>query len=200
MRFSYTSNVKDVIRELDAAGKETRPAVVRALNKTIAQVKVRASREVRTAGYKLMAADIKKAIDVQRANSGRLTARAIASGRPIPLIKYNARQVGAGVSVDVLNGRKVVAHAFIAKTANGPQVFVRAVGAKHKKVSKGGKVQWSALPITRKYGPSIPDALANKAVEAALIALISERFPIILAHEHAWLNKRLTRKPPVPTD
>lgn len=200
MRLQVTTNVKDVIAELNAAASETKPAVVRALNKTIGQVKTRASREVRSAGYKLKASDIKNAIRIVRASTGRLRAEAIASGRPIPLIKYNARQVGAGVSVDVLNGRKVIGHAFIAQTPNGPQVFTRDPGGRHRKVVKNGKVQWSQLPITKKYGPSIPDAVASKAVEAALTALMTDRFPVILAHEHAWLSKRLTNKPPMPSE
>ncbi len=201
MRLNVTTNIRDVIRDLDAGARETRPAVARALNRMIGQVKVRGAREVRAAGYKLKISDIKNAIRINRASTSRLRADAIASGRPIPLVKYNARQVGAGVSVDVLNGRKVIGHAFIANTANGsPQVFVRKPGAKHKKVMRNGKAQWTALPIDKKYGPSIPDALANKAVERALVDLISERFPAILSHEHAWLKKRLTRLPPDPTE
>jgi hypothetical protein len=173
----------------------------RALNRMIDQVKVRASRYVRDAGYKLKISDIKAAIRINRASAGRLRADAIGSGRPIPLIQYGARQTAKGVTVDVLNGRKVIAHAFIATTPNGSrQVFVRDPGAKHKKVTKNGKPQWSALPINKKYGPSIPDALANKAVEQALLALIQERFPAILSHEHAWLKKRLDRLPPDPTN
>jgi hypothetical protein len=96
--------------------------------------------------------------------------------------------------VDVLNGRKVIAHAFLAKDTNGNvQAFVRQPNAKHKKSSKTGK--WTQLPIRKLWGPSIPDALANKAVERALVAMIVERFPAILAHEHAWLAKRLSRLP-----
>jgi len=201
MQFSYTSNVNDVIKELNAAAAETRPAVVRALNKTMDRVKVRAAREVRDAGYKLKISDIKKAIRLNRATSGRLRADAVASGRPIPLIQYNAKQVGAGVSVDVLNGRKVVAKAFIATTPSGStQVFIREPNAIHKKVVKGGKVQWSALPIRKLYGPSIPDALANKAVADAIVQLIGDRFPVILEHEHSFLLKRLPKQQPLPAE
>jgi len=200
MKFSYTTNIQSVIDDLEAGAKVTVRAVVNALNRTIAQVKTRASREVRAAGYKLKAADIKAAIRVTKASSGRLRADATASGKPIPLMKYSAKQGPGGVSVDVLNGRKVIAHAFIAQTKNGPQVFVREAGGKHKKVMKGGKAVWSSLPIRKLYGPSIPDSLASKAVEASLIALINERFPAILAHEHEWLNKNLDRKPPNPAD
>lgn len=201
MQLQVKTNVNDVINELQAAARDARPAVARALNRMIGQVKVRGSREVRAAGYKLKISDIKDAIRINRATQGRLAASAIASGRPIPLIKYGARQVGKGVSVDVLNGRQTIAHAFIASTPSGSrQVFVREPGARHKKVVKGGKPVWTALPIKKKYGPSIPDALANKAVERALLALIAEKFPGILAHEHEWLKKRLDRRPANPAD
>jgi hypothetical protein len=195
MKFQSTTNVRDVIAELEAAGREAVPAVVRALNKTVAQVKVQAAREVRDAGYKLKISDIKSAIRVRQASSGRLRADAVASGRPISLIRYGARQVSSGVSVEVLHGRKVILGAFIAKGKGGsPQVFVREASAVHKKVIKNGKAQWSALPIRKLYGPGIPDAMASKAVETALVALINERFPSILQHEHAWLAKRLARR------
>lgn len=200
MQVSYTTNINDVIRELDMAAREAKPAVARAINKTLDRVKVRAAREVRDAGYGLKVSEIKAAIRINRANAGSLSGQAVASGRPIPLIKYAARQTNSGVTVNVLNGRKVVAHAFIASTPNGSQqVFLREPGAKHKKVVKGGRAVWSGLPIRKLYGPSIPDAVASKAVSAAIIALIGERFPAILEHEHEWLLKRLKRKTPLPS-
>ena len=200
MKFSHTTNIKDVIDELNAAAKETRPAVVRALNKMVAQIKVRSARAVRDAGYKLKISDIKKAIRINRANSGRLRADAVASGRPIALIKYGAKQAPTGVAVDVLNGRKIVSHAFVANTANGLQVMLREPGGKHKKVIKNGKAQWRGLPIRKLYGPSIPDGMASKAVAQAMATLITERFPVILEHEHAWLLKRLPKQSPLPAE
>ena len=201
MKITVTTNVKDVIDELNMAADTMRPAVVRALNKVAASVKVRGAREVRDAGYKLKISDIKKAIKINRASSGQLRASAVASGRPIPLIQYNARPVGSGVSVDVLNGRKVIAHAFVANTSNGSkQVFLRDPKAKHKKIVKNGKAQWTELPIRKLFGPGIPDAMANQAVSKAIVDLITERFPIVLEHEHEWLSKRLPRLKAEPTD
>lgn len=201
MGVSYTTNVKDIIADIQFGARETRPATVRALNRTIDQVKVRASREVRTAGYKLKISDIKAAIGIERASAARLRANARASGRPISLIKYNARQVGAGVSVDVLNGRKTIAHAFIANSKAGTkQVFVREPGAQHRKVIRNGKPVWSALPIRKLFGPSIPDALLNEAVSTALQQYMGERFVVNFEHEHEWLSKRLARRAAVTSD
>lgn len=201
MKLVVTSNVEQVYKDFRAGKEETKAAVVRALNRTIDAVKVRSAREVRDAGYKLKIGDIKAAIRISRASTSRLRADAIASGRPIALIKYNARQIGVGVSVDVLNGRKVVAHAFIANSANGtPQVLIREKNAKHKKVIKNGQARWTALPIKKLFGPSIPDAMANQIVAKAIMDLINDRFPVILEHEHQWLSKRLARKRAVPND
>jgi hypothetical protein len=201
MQFSYTTNVQDVISELNAAAADAKPAVVRALNKTMDRVKVRAARLVRDTGYNLLIRDIKDAIRVSKASSSRLRADAMAKGRPIPLIKYGAKEVKNGVSVNVLNGRRIIPHAFIATMPNGAKhVCIREPNAKHLKKSKNGVVRWTALPIKVLFGPAIPDALANKAVSESLIALMGERFPVILEHEHAFLSKRLTRKQSLPAE
>lgn len=158
-------------------------AVPRALNKMIDQVATASAREIRATGYKLKISDIKKGLKKARATPNALTARVTASGRPIALMAYGARQTGKGVSVDVLNGRKVVTHAFIATMPNGhKQVLVR-VGKTHQKKRKGAGTQWSGLPIKALFGPSVPDGLANAAVQAALQRLVTEKFPTILRQQ-----------------
>jgi hypothetical protein len=201
MRMSYTTNVREVVEELNLAARDAKPAVVRALNRTIDAVKTRASREVRAAGYKLKAADIKKAIRINRATPGRMRADATASGRPIPLVQYGAKQTGKGaVSVDVLNGRKTLKHAFIATMTSGHTGVFERYGPLVVRTNRKRGQSKMHQQIRQLFGPGIPDALLNKAVEAALVDLINERFPVILANEHAWLSKRLKRKPSVPAD
>lgn len=179
-----------VIADLERTKREVvEKAVPRALNKVADQVKTAASREMRDAGYKLKVSDIKKTMRIDRASPGKLTARVVASGRPIPLIQYGARQTGKGVSVDVLHGRKVITGAFIATMPSGHKgVYIR-VGAKHKKVMKGGRAVWSGLPIKELFGPSVPDGLANKAVQETLARLIAERFPDILRQQIKHLSR-----------
>ena len=163
-------------------------AVPRALNKVAAEVKTESSRGIRNAGYNLKVGTIKKQIDIRRATRGNLRAVVRATGRPIPLINYGARQTKAGVSVKVKNGRKIIKHAFIAAMPTGHKgVFVR-VGAGHKKTVKNGKVVWSGLPIKQLFGPSIPSAFSNEVVQAALRRKIKDRFPLLLNHEIAFIN------------
>lgn len=168
----------------------TEKATVRALNRVADQVKTAAAREMRDAGYNLKVSDIKKGITTSKAYAGSLRAKVRASGRPIALFKYGARQTSKGVSVEVLNGRKVITGAFIATMPNGHRgVYVR-VGRTHKKVVKAGKGGWSGLPIKELFGPSVPDGLANSAVQEALQRLISEKFPEVLRQQIKYLSSK----------
>jgi len=182
--------------EFMAAAQEMRDtAMVRALNKMADQVKVASAREVRKAGYNLKIGTIKDAIRVKRAGQGNLKATVVASGKPIPLVQYAARETARGVTVNVQKGRKVIAGAFIGTMPSGHRgVFVREQGGKHKRVNRGGKISWHQLPIRELYGPSVPDGLANKAVQDALQQLIAEKFPAILEREHAWLARSLSKR------
>lgn len=187
------TNAADVVLDMLAGARDMQDkAMVSALNKMADQVKVATSREVRAAGYNLKAAAIKKGLKVRRASAGNLRSSVVASGRPIPLIQYGARQTAKGVTVNVLNGRKLIKGAFIATMRSGHTgVFVREPNGKHKKVMSGGKASWHQLPIRELFGPAVPDGLASKAVQQALQQMILEKFPAILQRESAWLNRKL---------
>jgi len=191
---TITSNVRDVVADMLDGARDLERAAVRALNKMADQVKVQSAREIRNAGYTLKVSDIKSALQVKKAGIGNLTSAVVARGRPIPLIKYGARATSKGVSVSVLNGRKVIVGAFIATMPSGHQgVYIRQGDTRHKKVMKGGKASWHALPIKELFGPSVPDGLANKAVQDVLQQFIEQKFPDILEHESQWLRKKLGR-------
>lgn len=154
-------------------------ATVRALNKTAAQAKVAASREIRDAGYKIKAGAIKDSIRITQATRALLVSAVKPKGRPIPLIDYGARQTAKGVTVSVKNGRKLIRGAFIAVMPTGHKgVFVR-VGDGRKKV----KGKSSGLPIKELFGPSIPAAFKNEVVMGALMRFVREKFPKIFEHE-----------------
>ena len=186
VRGDMNAIIADMSRmKADVADKAT----VRALNKTAAQVKTNAARQIRDVGYQLKVGTIKRALKINKANAGKLTATVVASGRPIPLMQYGARQTAKGVSVSVLNGRKVIQQAFIATMPSGHTgVFIRT-GKTHKKVVKNGRVQWSGLPIKELFGPSVPNGLANESVQQALQQLVEEKFPQILRQQIDYLNR-----------
>lgn len=184
-------DIDQAIAKLNATAQEARKAVPQALNKVASLAKTQAAREIRDAGYGLKVGDIKSAISIRRANGNELRAGVRALGRPIPLIGYGARQTRLGVTVNVKNGRKLIPHAFIATVGSGHKgVFVR-VGNQHKWVSKNGKRYQSGLPIKQLYGPSIPAAFANDTVQTALVAMIKQRFPDVLASQLSFaISKR----------
>lgn len=191
---NVTSNANSVIMEMQAMATEMREkATVRALNKTMEQVRTQASRAVRAEGYNLKAATIKAAMKMHRARAGQLWARLVASGKPVPLMQYGARQTRKGVSVNVQKGRKLIPGAFIARMRNGRVgVFVRDEKAARRPRMKSNK--YADLPIRELFGPSVPAGLANAKVQEALQRLIEEKFPQILASEARFVIERSGRR------
>lgn len=177
-------------RVMALSSEITDKAGVRALNKVAAQAKTAASREIRAAGYNMRAAKIKASITIRPASAGNPVATIRCTGRPTPLIEFSARETRSGVSVSVKNGRKTINDAFIATMPSGHKgVFVR-VGSGHKKVMSRGKAVWHGLPIKELYGPSTSDAFGNDIVQQALVRLIKDKYPAILAHEIEFLRRR----------
>ncbi|EON13412.1 phage tail protein [Pandoraea sp. SD6-2] len=190
LSLNVRADVRGITADLSRYLGEEKKAVVRALNKTANQARTEASKEVRSVGYNIKASAIKKSFAIKRASAGNLVVTLKATGRPIGLINYGARQGGGGVSVQVKSGRKVLKHAFIASMPNGHRGVFERTGKGHKKVVRNGKVMRSGLPIKELFGPSIPQSLANDAVEKAVMAKIRQKFPQILRHELAFAASR----------
>ena len=180
---SVRGDITKALRKLDVTREQARKAIPRALNKTATTARAEAAREIKAAGYGLKIAAIKKSITIVKATGAELRAIVRASGKPTPLIEYEARQTRAGVTVAVLRGRKLIKGAFIATMPTGHRgVFVRQ-GMTRKRVMRNGRLTSSGLPIRELYGPSVPQAFANTVVQAALASAIRERFPIALRQE-----------------
>lgn len=183
MQFNAKVNIDGALEKLGATRIGSGKALERALNKTAVTARAQSAREIRDAGYGIKIGGIKDAITIRRATQADLIAVVKATGNPIPLIKYGARQTAKGVSVSVKGGRKVIAHAFIATMSSGHEgVFLRT-DKSHKKVTRKGKTYYSGLPIKELFGPSIPSAFANQVVQEAVIAAIHKRFPVVLRQE-----------------
>lgn len=186
LKLNVNADVKGVTASLTRYVGEQQKAVVRALNKTAMQARTAAAQEVRGAGYNIKSSAIKSSFSIQKASRGKLVAVLKSTGRPVALINYSARQGKNGVSVQVKEGRTVLRHAFIATMQNGHKGVFERTGKTHKKVVRNGKVQRTGLPIKELFGPSIPQSLANDAVQKALMKKIREKFPQILKHELAF--------------
>ncbi|AIO24413.1 phage tail protein [Burkholderia cepacia] len=190
LKLDVRADVKGVTTSLNRYIGEQQKAVVRALNKTATQARTAAAVEVRAAGYNIKSSAIKNSFSIQRATRSNLVVVLKATGRPVALINYGARQGKNGVSVQVKAGRTVLRHAFIATMPNGHRGVFERTGKQHKKVVRNGKVRRSGLPIKELFGPSIPQSLANESVQKALMKKIREKFPQILRHELAFVASK----------
>ena len=190
LKLDVRADVKGVTASLQRYVGEQQKAVVRALNKTATQARTAAAQEVRSAGYNIKSSAIKSSFAIQKASRGNLVAVLKATGRPVALINYSARDGKNGVSVQVKAGRTVLRHAFIATMQNGHRGVFERTGKTHKKVMRNGKVRRSGLPIKELFGPSIPQSLTNDAVQKALMKKIREKFPQILKHELAFIASK----------
>ncbi|KVF22932.1 phage tail protein [Burkholderia cepacia] len=190
LKLDVRADVKGVTTSLNRYIGEQQKAVVRALNKTATQARTAAAVEVRAAGYNIKSSAIKNSFSIQRATRSNVVVVLKATGRPVALINYGARQGKNGVSVQVKAGRTVLRHAFIATMPNGHRGVFERTGKQHKKVVRNGKVRRSGLPIKELFGPSIPQSLANESVQKALMKKIREKFPQILRHELAFVASK----------
>lgn len=125
----------------------------------------------------IKAAVAKGALTAQRIGSDKMTMRITATGSPIPLRDYGARQTKKGVSFRVTRAGK--RKRYIAKgrpgfilESKGGHVFVRTEddppGAQKGRIRKV-------------YGPSIPQYFLTKVIIGAMEATARERWPIEFA-------------------
>jgi hypothetical protein len=135
-------------------------AIARALNRAGVSMRTRMAQRV-GAELKVKSGGVKDAMRLTNATKDRLTVRLAASGRPIPLIDFNARgprpSRGRGTGVRTSLGPPAKGHyphAFIAQVGKGGHVgvFMRKPGANRR----GPKPHRSQLPIKELFGPSIP--------------------------------------------
>lgn len=159
-------------------------ATVRALNKVATTVRAEASKEIR-AVYNIKAKVAKGEIAITKARKNYLVAFVTASGKRLPLIEFDARwnrksppPIGASVKVLTKGGRKAVRGAFIAKAKGGKLGVFRRTGAARK-------------PIEYLLSVGVRQAFASKAVNAALIKIVRQRFPIVFEQEYRFAISKL---------
>lgn len=171
----------------------TDKAMVRALNRTAITVRAEASRRIRER-YNLKSRVLKDQIRIRNATKAELRAVVQASGRPIPVIEFDARRGTNGVTVRVGRTRKVIRHSFIQTMKSGHRgVFMRVLendNQKYRSKRKPGSA--SDLPIAERFGPSLPQAFTSKQVMDAIVAAARTRFPKAFEQEaRFYLSKAL---------
>ena len=186
LTISVESTIKKTVLALEAkTNAAVQASTVRALNRTATSVRKDAVTEIRKK-YKLKSGTIRAQMVIVKASRNRLIAQIIASGKRIPLIEFSARAVnpwnkpgrshkrrGGGVSVNMTGARTLYAGKFIATMPKSGHVgvFERYGGG-----------------IRQLVGISVPRALAERHINAALAKLAAERFAVEFQRD---LNYRL---------
>lgn len=185
---NFKVDIDGARQSLGLLEKEVNKGAARAIDRVATTVRKEGSDEIRTR-LKLTASTVKERINIVRPYGGqRLVRDVVASGSPIPLRDYNARQTRAGASyqVSVSKGRRVYRNkygvGFIIPKFGG-NVFAR-VGP-----NPPGK---AAAPIRKVYGPSIPQYFVTRFVRERMQRVAAERWPIEFNREMAYRASKAT--------
>lgn len=174
---SVQSNVREQLDRLSKARRELKEkAIVRALNRTVDNVRAAAVRKIRET-YTLKAGTVRQQMSVEKAWGGRLSASVVANGRPIPLYEFAARWSPRmpGASFAVKRGqRKTLKNTFVATMQSGHTGVYERQGKQR-------------LPIDEKYSVGIPGMFGAKEMTKALSSVGVERFQINLAQQIRFL-------------
>lgn len=167
------ADVDDVMSWMtDIERNKVPTAASRAINKVLGNVRTGASKSIREERA-LKASAVKEALSISKATKQSLSGYLRATGRPIPLNRYDASKSKAGVRVRVSpGGRKLVVFAgnkAFQIERYGNNVFART-GPKR-------------TPIKKLFGPSIPSTFLKEKVVAAMSEIAGEAWPKRFAEE-----------------
>lgn len=160
---SITIDVKGLqegLVKIDALSGETKRATSKAINTAIPKIR-NAIVDKTTQDYFISKANVKKTIDVKRANPSGLSAFIRSKGRPVALTKFRVtpkrppKRKGRTVKAQVMRngGGGTIPNAFIARMGSGH------IGAMYRKGA-------DRYPIGQFHGPAVPSMLKNAEVSA----------------------------------
>jgi len=182
IQISMQSNMHEAMARMDALSDAVADkATLRALNRTVDAVATQGNREVRKV-YRIRARDVARAITKKRAHKRQavMSGEVVFQGRGLNLIDFGGRQSKRGVSVQVLvsGPRKTIPGTFIAtNTRTGFRGIFRRVG-------KG------RYPIVNLRSVSVPQAVRNKVVDAAIRKVAGEVFLRNFNQQVAYLTRK----------
>jgi len=155
-------------------------AMFRAINRTVAYGKTRASKLIREE-YTINAGAVRAATSTEQASFGRLRGAISFKGRPKQLRNFARRSTPKGVAVSVLKrtGTKLIPRSFIRRVSSGPAILQRT-GA-------------SRYPIEVLHGPSVPQMAGNVNVEQRIRQDVSNKLAERLEHEVDVLLRGVVR-------
>lgn len=160
---SVTIDVKGLregLVKIDALSGETKRATSKAINTAIPKIR-NTIVDKTTQDYFISKANVKKTIDVKRANPSGLSAFIRSKGGPVALTKFRVtpkrppKRKGRTVKAQVMRngGGGTIPNAFIARMGSGH------IGAMYRKSA-------DRYPIGQFHGPAVPSMLKNAEVSA----------------------------------
>lgn len=148
-----------------------------ALNRTADGVRAEAMRRIRK-NYNVAARELSRGFTIRKAYAGNLRSIVYASGKPLNVGAFGARQVKKGVSVAIKSGgRKIIRGAFFMTIGNNGYrgVFER------KFVSGRSGKRYGRYPIRAVTTVDVPGLFRQEIVKEQLAAIVPERFRTELA-------------------
>lgn len=160
---SVTIDVKGLregLVKIDVLSGETKRATSKAINTAIPKIR-NTIVDKTTQDYFISKANVKKTIDVKRANPSGLSAFIRSKGGPVALTKFRVtpkrppKRKGRTVKAQVMRngGGGTIPNAFIARMGSGH------IGAMYRKGA-------DRYPIGQFHGPAVPSMLKNAEVSA----------------------------------
>lgn len=160
---SITIDVKGLqegLVKIEALSGETKRATSKAINTAIPKIR-NAIVDKTTQDYFISKANVKKTIDVRKANPSGLSAFIRSKGGPVALTKFRVtpkrppKRKGRTVKAQVMRngGGGTIPNAFIARMGSGH------IGAMYRKGA-------DRYPIGQFHGPAVPSMLKNAEVSA----------------------------------
>ena len=212
---SIQQAIQKIQREYSyVSGDLLNQAVSRALNRSASTGRTLSNQQIRKK-YALSASKINNEIRVVQSNKNTLEAKIIASGKPLSLNYFGAKQElksgttnfnSRGVASSRLNRKSrsnakkgVTATITKGKTINLPTAFIQVANGgitvfargKHKGTSQGFEFMKARMPIESMSSLSIPMMFVNKDVlsptEKAVTEVLSKR----IEHEIGWLLQKI---------
>lgn len=211
---SVQESIRRVQREYaNVSGLNLKQAISRALNRTASQSRTEANKNIRQT-YRISASQINSSLVVRNSSRTNLTAKIIASGKPISLTSFGAKQESAtttvkfdrkgnlsrvtrktrkrnpasGVSFEIKKGNvERLPTAFIQTANGGTTVFARG---EYNSPGQGFSFGKARLPIAKMTTISLPLMFANNDVINPTQSKALDVFNQRITHEITWLMSR----------
>jgi hypothetical protein len=177
LKVSVKLDIERARRELKGLEKQVNMAAARALSRVATTVRKEADQKIRTR-LSLSSATVKQALAIRK-HGKRLMVDIEASGRPISLREYKATETRKGVTYRVAKAgsRKLY------RRGGRPAFMIDKYG-RHVFVRTGPNPPGPAdAPISKVYGPSIPQYFVTRFIRERMKAIAVERWPIEFKRE-----------------